>query len=208
MKWLKRIAVGLGLFVLVAALAAGVFYWRMRSEPDFMEGAPVVQPSDAKRIVEELARETRPEPPRRSADGEGRRPRPSVPYRLALNERQVTALVVSGASGHLGGEIGDLTVRIRERDLVAAGRLRTTALAGSVVSLAAKPGVGARGRLCLALGRPMVGGQEIPEELIRELGGQGAVPRRICVSARGAGLPGPLRSIRVAGGSVIVEGTR
>ena len=103
-----------------------------------------------------------------------------------------------------------MRVAVREHDLFAAGRLRGTALSGSVVSLTAVPSAGARGRLCLALGQARVGGQAIPAELLEELGARSGqkVPRAVCMSARAVGLPGPVRAVRVTGGKVVVEGTR
>jgi len=200
-------------------LATGVLWWRLHQEPPELAGAPVMDEAEAERVVHDLSRPraATPTPPqkRNTRGGWGRKrpPRPGaqpLPYRLTLGQRQVTAIVVTQVGKAAPGQVGDIRVAVRDHDLLAAGRLRGTVLSGSTVSIAAVPAAGRRGRLCLALGEPRVGGQRIPGTVIDEIGGQeGAkMPHSICLSPRAAGLPGPVRSVRIANGSVVVEGMR
>lgn len=219
MKWLKRVALGLGVLAALGALVFGYLWWRMHQEPDDFANAAAVDPAEAERVLADMNEnqapddDGRPEPwGTRGGWGRKRPPAkgapPSRPYRIALTDRQVAALV----SRHVmrGGGIGEVRVAVRDRDLFAAGRLTGTALAGSVVSITAVPSAGSRGRLCLALGQARVGGQAIPQDLLEQLGAQAGqkIPRSVCMNARGAGLPGPVTNVRIANGKVVVEGMR
>lgn len=225
MKWLRRIALAIGVLVALAAVGAGVLWWRLRQDPAEIAGAPTMDVAEAERVLSEMARRQSAEPPdddrprlkvHPAPPRQDRRPvrhdTPPAerrPYRLTLDARQVAALVVTQVARLARDRADDVRVVVREHDLFAAARLRGTALAGSVLSIAAVPGAGRGGRLCLRLGEPHVGGQRIPAELVEQLGGPGAhVPRSICMNARAVGLPGPVHAARVGRGGVVVEGVR
>lgn len=220
MKWLRRGALSLCVVTLAGALVLAVLWRRLRQEPDDFSRAPSMDAAEAERVLRDLGRNdsaaSAPAEEHWNPKGGWGRKRPPAPgaaprpYRLALTDRQVAALVVRQVTRSVRGQIGDVRVAVRERDIFAAGRLQGTALSGAVVSITAVPSAGARGRLCLALGQARVGGQAIPTQLLEELGARAGqkMPRAVCMSARGAGLPGPVRTVRIAGGKVVVDGVR
>ena len=219
-KWLRRTGVVVGAIAAVVALAAGILWWRLHQEPAELADTPAMNAAEAEHVLQELSRPSAPPPPGpkgpwnpRGGWGRKRPPRAEPeprPYRLTLGQRQVAAIVVTQVARAAGGQLGDIRVAIRESDLLAAGKLRGTILSGSTVSIAAVPSAGRGGRLCLSLGEPRVGGQRIPSEVIDEIGGQAGakMPRSICLRPRGAGLPGPVRAVRIANGNVVVDGVR
>lgn len=219
MKWLRRVALAVGVLALAGGLVLAFLWWRLRQEPEDFGRASTMDAAEAERVLRDLGHEAPVQTPAEDRwdprGGWGRKRPPSKaapprPYRLALTDRQVAAIVVRQVVRSARGQVGDVRVAVREHDLFAAGRLRGTALSGSVVSITAVPSAGARGRLCLALGQARVGGQAIPAELLEELGARSGqkMPRTVCMSARAIGLPGPVRAVRVTGGRVVVEGSR
>lgn len=216
MKWLRRLAIAMGLSLVAAVGVATYVWWQMHREPDDFANAPAMDAAEAERVLREIGK-TPPAPvteewSTKGGWGRKRPPSPAAaprPYRVALTDRQVAALVVTHVARAAGGQVGDIRVVVREHDLFAAGRLQGTAFSGSVVSMTGVPSA-RHGRLCLALGEPRVGGQRIPEDLLQELGAQAGqkMPRMLCLAPRAIGLPGPVRSARISEGKVVVEGER
>jgi hypothetical protein len=203
MKWLRRVLFALGA-VLLAAVALGVLLWvRATREPEFLRSARTVSIDEAQDIVARIEAGPGTSPADRL---EPRTGRPAAPYRLALDERQIAALVIAYAPGEFARQVSGLRVRVRERDVVAAGTLRPEPLAGQTAWIAVRPSARG-GRLCADLGALHVGDAEVPDRLLRELAGGRPIPRRACTPPRPP-LPGPVRGVEIVDGTVVVTGVR
>lgn len=200
MRWVKRgLLAILGIVVVVLAIA-GFLWYRATREPEFLVGAPTVSAEEARRVVEALTAA-----PATADPAAPDRPASPRPWRLSLGEREVAAIVIANAPPVFSASVEAFRVRIRERDLVAAGTLRDPPLAGQTAWIDVRPAVGAGGALCLGFGGLHLGDADVPESLVREMTGGRGMPARRCLPPRGF-LPGPLQSVEIAGGRVELRG--